>query len=477
MALTQGRALLDRLSARYVLAVLVAADVVLKLALLPVALRAPLQGDEVSYIDGAKALANSVRDVLGGNGVPGHEISAHVVGNGWFMPGMSVLLTPLYLIMPNAGPHAVRIYMGIATLALFAAAVAAVGAAAGRKYAAALLVLPGLVPMWVLYSYTAWGDVSGGLVTVLVVALLVHLWRQLDATGTVRLRSGVGLGALLCATLYLRSNVLPMVVGLLGLALVAVLCRARGPQLIRAIGACVVAGLTFGALLFPWSYAASRAFDTRVITTTTLPISMAYTFGPQDRLCFGPCPPGNIWIQMVRYSADVSRETGLNELDVQTQMKQYALRDVSSASYVRQLRSNFGRYVFQPNGFERAFWPLDQPMPGATSWLIARATELIYFGGLILAGVALLWPRRLPRPQQVLVLLTSLAGAALMLQPFVHVCSPRYWPVFAPLVGIAAASLLARAEPDASGRWLWRWQALTAIGWAVAILAILTIGR
>ena len=37
-------------------------------------------------------------------------------------------------------------------------------------------------------------------------------------------------------------------------------------------------------------------------------------------------------------------------------------------------------------------------------------------------------------------------GAALLLQPFVHVCSPRYWPVFAPLfaIGLGLAVQLAR---------------------------------
>lgn len=477
MTLTIWRATLERCSSRLIVTVLVTAHILLKVILLPVALNDPLQGDEVTYVDGGKALANSVRDLVSGAGLPTHEISTHVVGNGWFMPGMSALLTPLYVLDPDAGPHAIRLYMGAITLLLFLGTVAAIGAVAGGKYAAVLLVLPGLVPMWLLYSFTAWGDVTGGLLAALLIALLVHLWQRLDADRPIRLRDGVTLGALACFTLYARSSVLPMVLGLLGLAVFAILCRARGSHLVRAVFACLVAGATFAALLLPWSYAASRAFDSRVVSTTTLPISMAYTFGPEDRLCFGPCAPGNIWVSMVRYSAEVSRQTGVNQLDVQREMERYALRDLTVTSFVRQVRSNFSRYVFKPNGFERAFWPASNRAHGPASRFIVSVTDVVYFGGLLFAAIVLLWPRRVPRRQQTLILLTSLAGAALMTQPFVHVCSPRYWPVFAPLIGVLAASLLTRAEPEESGRWLWRLQALTATGWAVVVVAILLIGR
>src|SRR4051812_8377724 len=86
---------------------LVAAHVILKLVLLRVALATPIQGDELTYNDGARALANTVRDLLGGHAVSTVTLSDHVIGNGWFMPGMSMLLTPLYLLDPTAGDDAV----------------------------------------------------------------------------------------------------------------------------------------------------------------------------------------------------------------------------------------------------------------------------------------------------------------------------------------------------------------------------------
>ena len=56
--------------------------------------------------------------------------------------GMSTLLTPLYLVFPDAGAPAVRIYVGAVTLSLFIAAIYAVFRIAPWQFAAALAVVP-----------------------------------------------------------------------------------------------------------------------------------------------------------------------------------------------------------------------------------------------------------------------------------------------------------------------------------------------
>lgn len=477
MIATSWRDTVSVVSRNRLIGILVAAHVVLKIVLLRTALATPVQGDELTYNDGANVLAAAVRAVLSGGSVPTAEISDHLIGNGWFMPGMSLLLFPLYLVDPGVSDSTIRLYLGTLTLVGFLAAVAAAGAVMGRRYAVALLVLPGLVPMWVLYSYTAWGDLSGGLAVVLVIALLVALWRRLDSGAGVRLRDGLLLGLLLAVTLYLRSSALPLVAGLLVLAALAVGVRSRGVQRRRSIVAWVAACAVFVALLLPWSYAASRALGGRVVTTTTVPISMAYTFGHRDELCFGPCRAGNVWFEMARYADEVERETGVNKLTVQEQLSAYARRDVTVTSYVRQVRDDFGRYVFSPTGFEAAFRPTPQDPQTTVSRISMAVTRVLYFAGLALAAVSVVWVRRRARVHQVIALLTSLVGAALMTQPFVHVSTPRYWPVFVPLFGLAVATLSVRPRPEASSRWLWRLQLLSAAGWVAVVAALLLVGR
>ena len=466
--------LLDRLEPLPVLFALVSLHVLMKLVLLPTALSTPIQGDEITYNDGAMTIAGAIRGLLHGTMPSADAFNAHVIGDGWFMPGMSLVLTPLYLADPGAGAHAVRLYMGAVTLVVFLLGVLVVSRVMGRRFAAVLLVIPGLIPMWVLYSYTSWGDLSAGLLVILLVALLVHLWKRVDVGAAVPLRHGLLLGLLLAIALYLRSSALPMVAGLLALAALAVIIRTRGSERTRSLVACCLAAVVFGACLLPWSYAASRSLDHRVVTTTTVPLSMAYTFGHRDQLCFGPCRPGNVWFESARYSAVVAQQTHTNWLVVQKQSSDYALRDLTASSYARQVYDDLGRYVLQPSGFVFAFRPLGSP-PDIVTHVVSWSSNVLYFAALALAAMVALVGRRIPRTSQVVVLLASVLTAALMTQPFVHVCTPRYWPVFAPLLGLAVASLTVRANPGASSPWLWRSHTVVAAGWVVVLGGLLLI--
>ena len=463
------------LSSRTVLLTLAALHVAMKIALLPRVLSSPLQGDEVAYNNSAKAIAIAIRDLVSGASLPVHLIKLDVVGNGWFMPGVSALLAPLYLVDPSAGYHAVRIYVGVVSLVLFLGGVYVTRRVLGARYAAALLVVPGLIPMWVLFTYTAWGDLLGGLLVVALVMLLLTMWRDLESGRSARLRHGVALGVLLALTLYLRSSALPLVVGALALAGIGVLVRARGRALVQSVVTCAVAAVVFGAIVAPWSIAVSKVFDHRVVTTTTLPISMGYAFGNTSELCFGPCPPGNPWTSMVSYSRAVAKQTGLSEVVVQKQMSDYAMRNVTPSSYAGDTLSDFRRYSLEPTGFAPIFTK-SGTTNGFVSALIDAGTNVLYFAGLALAAISIVTVRRIPSINQLATLLSSLFLAALMMQPFVHICTARYWPVYAPMVGIAAAGLLVRRDKERSNRTLRLAGGIVACGWVVVIGGLFVVG-
>ena len=65
---------------------LMVVHVALKLALLPIAVRTPLQDDEATYDAGAWAIATELRSFLSGDGLPIASMQEHVVGYRWFMP-------------------------------------------------------------------------------------------------------------------------------------------------------------------------------------------------------------------------------------------------------------------------------------------------------------------------------------------------------------------------------------------------------
>ncbi|MFI2105026.1 hypothetical protein ACH436_17160 [Isoptericola sp. NPDC019693] len=462
-----------------VVGTLVLLNLALRVVLAFKALPGPLAGDEVAYTTGARVLADSVHALLQGDGLPTDELQARLVGNGWFMPGMALLLTPLFLLDPTADDVTVRLFLGGLSTVVFLGVVAVVARTLGLRTAAVLLVVPGLVPMWVLFGFSAWGDAWAGLVILATVPLLVVMWRRLDSTGTVRLRDAALLGLALVVTLYLRSSALPLVVGVLALLVVVVLVRTRGRALVRSLAACATAAAVVVLLLAPWSTIMTRTFGERVTTTTTMSLSVAYAFGDRDELCFGPCTEGNIWTNMARYARAVGAQTGENPLEVRRQMRDYAMRDVTPSTYAAGVLDNFRRYAFSPDSYDHVFRPgvegTAAPPETAPDRLSIAATRWTYFVALGAAAVAIVAARRVRTDAQVMVILASGLLALLMSQPFVHVSSGRYWPVFAPLLGIAVAGLLAPADPARSSTVLRRTQVALAAGWVVVVAALFVV--
>ncbi|ANC31648.1 hypothetical protein [Isoptericola dokdonensis] len=462
-----------------VVGVLVLLNVALRVVMAHKALPAPLAGDEVSYTAGARALADSARALVQGDEVPTDELQARLVGNGWFMPGMPLLIAPLFLLDPAADDAAVRVYLGVLSTAVFLALVAVVARTVGWRTAAVLLVVPGLVPMYALFGSSAWGDGWAGLAILATVPLLVVMWRRLDADGVVRLRDAALLGLALVVALYLRSSTLPLVVAVLVLLVVVTLLRTRGRALARSLAACAVAVGVVVVLMAPWSAHMSRTFGEPVTTTTTMSLSLAYAFGDRDELCFGPCVEGNIWTNMARYARAVGEQTGENPLEVRRQMRDYAMRDVTPSGYAASVLDNFHRYAFSPASYDHVFRPplegVEKPPERAPDTVNITVTTWLYLGAVAVAAGALLVPRRVRSDAQVLVVTASLLLALLMSQPFVHVSSGRYWPVFVPLLGIAIAGLLAPADPAASSTALRRTQLVLAVGWVVVVGALFLV--
>jgi hypothetical protein len=456
-------------SAAWLLPALVIAHLALKLALLPRAIDAPLQGDEAAYFDAAKALSNMVRDLVGLGPLDRAELADNVVGNGWFMPGMAVVLTPLLLVDPDPGLAAVRLYLGLVTLMLYALGLRAVDRTFGRPWTLVLLVVPGLVPVWLLYSFSAWGDLSAGLVAVLLVCRVTEAARILVGGHPLPVGHGVAIGLLGACVLYLRSSTLPLALGMLVLVLLGALLLARRGSRRCSVVAAAAAGLSFATLVAPWSVAASAALDGRVLTTSTVPISTAVAFGDVDELCFGPCGEGNIWYASVAYSQTVARATGAGELEVQAQMSERALRGATASGVAADVLDNLDRYALEPSGFEPVFREVPGSPPDTVSAVVTRTTDLAYFAALLVAaGALLVVPVRSAR-LLLSGLVLKLGLLALFTQPFLHIGSARYWPVYLPLAALLLGwgwQVARRTRDDIGSSALRRW----LVGLHVAVL-------
>ncbi|MFL6158884.1 MAG: hypothetical protein ACJ72D_22575 [Marmoricola sp.] len=430
-----------------ILLALFGAHLLLKVLLFGEVAHVARYGDEAYYLDSAKALSNLVRDLVGAGPVHLEELRRNVVGNGWFMPGNSILLTPLYLVDPDASITVVRIYLGVVTSLLLLVTALRVRSVLGDLYAGLLIVGTGLVPMWVLYSFAAWGDLVAGLLIVLMVLELVTVIRTLRHGDSPTWRDAVRLGLVAIAVVYARSSASLLVAGMAVVLVIVATTLLRGRVRLRAFGAVGLAGVLFAALLAPWSLFASSTLGGRVVTTTSVPVVLANTFGDRTELCFGPCDPtSTIWFSPTNYSREVARATGTNELVVQKQMSSYARRDVTASSYARDVGMDFARYTLQPAAFTRYLLGGSEGRPTPANLFVTVLTDLLW--GLLVLGIVgtLLRVVRRPVELQVLGLLITLGLGSLLTQPFVHIAGSRYWTSAAPLAALGLALLVQLAD-------------------------------
>lgn len=425
----------------------VAAALALKVVLFSRVADLPFRGDEVAYRDAGCALANLVRDLVALRGPNGAELSTNVVGSGWFMPGMGLVLAPLYLVAPHADDTTARLWLGVVSGVVFVLAVASVRRALGRWFALALCVVPALVPVWVLLSLTAYGDLLAGLVLVILLARLVEAVRAARAGDRPTVHDGLLLGFLAIAVVYLRSSAVLAVSGMAVTAVAVLLWSLRGTGSRPALPVVAAAGVFVG-LLLPWSVSASVALDDRVITTTSVPTAMANTFGDRGEVCYGPCDPGStVWFAPVRYAREVARATGEGEVSVLDEMSSHARADVTPHSYARDVVANIERYR-SVDGFGSLLKPPDEPHDrGFWQW-VARDLSLLLFQPVSwLVVAALLVVSRRQYGDQLVAVLLKIGLLALLTQPFVHLAGSRYWTTAGALGGLAIV-LLARTVRD-----------------------------
>ncbi len=442
--------LVDRISVRMprtevLLVWLLVAHVAMKLVIYPLTMDATAYNDEQQYYDGARAFSNLVRDVFAFHTPDGAELEHNVVGSGWFMPGMAIVMTPLFVVIPDAADPLVRAYLGLANFLVLLWAVRSVRQRLGSGYAALFVAFPALLPSWVLMSFTAYGDPLSGVVLIVLVAHVVDMLRKLRAGEPPAWKEGVQLGLLAIAVLYLRSSTSIVLAVLGSVTLVSALVLLKGTQRWRALGAAAVAGVVCLVLLAPWSIAASKALDGRVVTTTTVPISLANTFGDREQVCFGKCDPDSfLWFRPLRYAREVGRATGVSEVEVEKQMSDYALRDLERRDYARQAWWNIGSYFFLPANFARYIAPPEgRGAVGDVGQRVVWWTTYIYYlPFLVLMLLSMLFIQLRSLEAQILDTLVKLALLALFVQPFVHIAGSRYWTTAGPLFVLAAAGFL-----------------------------------
>lgn len=400
--------------------------------------------DEGSYIPAAEAIGAFLRGQI--------DLAAmleQVVRYGWFMPGIPLLLTPIF-IGGDPGTFVVRLYAGFLVLALWMWMQREVNRALGPVHVIFLLAFPTLMLTWQFFAKTALADLPAGLVMTIAFCRLFTITRKLMAGQDLRSFEFAMFELVLVLMVYLRGSTW-VLVGAIHLFLAAIALIASNRTMLLAVLTKIGAGLLlFAALLAPWSLLASSYFRAPVVTTTTTMLSLGVTFGNINKLCFGPCPKGNLWFEAGKFSREISKERGISELEVQREMARSAIGTFNLRKYLRVVRSNFQSFLLKPNDFNRLF--IDRRLKSENSYIKYFAVFLrsialldlyiLYYPALLALLVGNLCVAVRRESDQITSLMIKMFTLCFLIQPFVHLSHSRYWPTFAPLMSLSAAAIL-----------------------------------
>lgn len=410
-----------------------------------VILQAPFTGDEWFYYENGYRIGQW----LLGTGPSTANLGSHLIDNGWFMPGSSVLLVPISLFGQPSLP-VVRLYMSLIGAALALWAARTLWSTFGWRAVAVFLIFPGLSPAWQFMGKTVWGEFPAGLLLMIAACHFYQLLVQAIYHNTLSLKALILFEILLLITIYIRGSFLPFGAAAHVVLLILPLLFAERHRWMGQIWKIPVGVAFFAIAIAPWSLLASDRLGGRVITTSTTTLSIGVTFGDLDKLCFAPCTgDGTIWHQASEFSQTQAQAQGRSELEVQKEMAATALEGVTTVQYLQQVRRNFGRLLLSPNGFSERFLAKHYTLPdslksGASQTALLWINRATYYPALVFFVLANLWIARATPRAQLLSLLLKLVTLCVMLQPFLHISHARYWPGFAPFMGLAAFFVLSR---------------------------------
>lgn len=404
----------------------------------------PLSGDEGHYVNGAQAISR----FLTFRGVSFDQMLRQIVGAGWFMPGMSLALVPVYAVDSGVGIPIIRLVMSVLTFLLWIWAIREVGSVFGRWLATALLIFPPLVGIWQLFSAAIWADLSAGLVLIVVLVRTYSIARHAFADWYFSPRDLVMLELVLALLIYLRGSMFLVAIAVHIFLFALLVISGKFNLLVRRSLMLAAGGLLLVVTILPWSFAATHVLGSTVFTTSTIPLSLGITFGDSKEICFGSCPGRNVWTSSVAFSRAYARQNGISQIEAQRKMAAHALTGLTVESYLRQVRSNLISFVFYPDSFAARFLSLSKLGLGKETigWLIKffkYTTQAIYFPFLfgLVAANFLMFTRS--SGAQIASLCLKMFTLCIFVQPFVHPSHSRYWPSFAPLMAIATAFVVA----------------------------------
>lgn len=382
------------------------------------------------------------------------EAVDRIVGDGWFMPGISFILLPMRLLTDDVGM--LRLYIGCLNLLLLGLLVFRIDRVFGRRAALIVTALAGFFPMYVSFSFVFWGELIAIQITLL---LLIHLQKLDDGVGErgLSMRYGAMIGAVLLLIVYVRPSlilVLPLLLAIVLAQHLAAFPARNGlrPYLRFALPLIAV----FGLGIAPWSAALSTRMGGFFLTTTSLQLNRITAFSP------GRSFEAKTNVGRSAYSADAyirgeMSETGLGYKQTMQTMADELLSNVTLSDYRGSIRHNASRYFRPRNEFPRRSARLiKRAYPPNASGQQVSATLLrsmrglntaLWYPLLFVALVGMLVPSASSGSWSFPCTLKGLF-CAIALQPFVSAAHGRHHLALVPVIIVAVAIGCGQGRPQ-----------------------------
>lgn len=405
-----------------------------------------LSGDEQFYASSATAIA---RTLLGDEPSSNFSSLAGVlIGNGWFMPGTSVLLSPIAVLMggePTAS--ALRGYIVSVNILLLFAIYRFMRARSGVTCALAAISILLFCPGYVLFLSTLWSDLPS-----VHFALVTCLWLDRRMLEKKTERPAIS-GLLIALATYARGLYPPLIaVASFAWLLPTIKRRALRTEAPVWLLKTAVMTLVFALLLLPWSSAVSKRFGV-TLTATTMALSQLAMFGTADYVPTAIAATGidNSFFAMQRFIEQKAEREGRTYMAQAKKDRDSVVRALPVSVRLHVLSENVRRYFLDPNMFTDRFIGLrcksgacapDWLASGIRSANILVWTVIAIFGALLFAIPAAERNNSYFAP----IFWKALVGL-ICLHPLLLYGHGRYYVQLVPLFAVAVALVACRQWP------------------------------
>ena len=396
-----------------------------------------LIGDEGAYLRAAISLSQYVH-----SDIDSSTFDRGFFSHGWFMPGMSIVLSPVTFIDLSAEnlPLYSRVWMIIVNLLVVWLIMLEFQARKNSRLASWLFLVMFISPYALLYASTLWAD---------LIACLMALYIALKSSSVTHwtVNKAIIFGVGLASIIYLRSQyvfLLPVFFFLI------MFISARDPcKFKRNMGYVSFSMLLCILLILPWSIAVSEKTGIKTLTTTSLKLSQIVTFGDRNyRRQLRLEGEAKNWFYAIDNA--IKKRAQRDGVTVGEQYKRehaQSLENVTSDQLLVRISESIEYYLFEPSYFPMKFAERSCRLNGALcsdgNWpehyWIKFNTATNFLAMSLLALLMLVPIKAIEHP----LLGIFLKGTVFlyMVHPLFAAGQPRYLVQFTPVLALACCLL------------------------------------